>query len=63
LAARSHVGSTTLSGARHSLRAAAPERAAADIETAVDAAVIENAAASIGLTWLLAEIRPREAVD
>jgi hypothetical protein len=40
------------------LRAVAPERTEAQLETAVDAAVVANAAASIGLTWLLAEITP-----
>jgi hypothetical protein len=44
------------------LRRAAPERADADIEAAVDAAVIANTAGSIGLTWLLAEIQPRPVV-
>lgn len=41
------------------LRAVAPQRADAEIETAVDAAVVANAVGSIGLTWLLAEIRSR----
>jgi len=45
------------------LRAVAPERADTDIETAADAAVIANASASIGLTWLLAEIQPRGGAD
>jgi hypothetical protein len=45
------------------LRAAAPERTEFDVEAAVDAAVVANTAGAIGLTWLLAEIRPRGVVE
>jgi hypothetical protein len=44
------------------LRAAAPEQTDAEIDAAVDAALVANTAASIGITWLLAEIRPRAVV-
>jgi hypothetical protein len=45
------------------LRAVAPERTDFDVEAAVDAAVVANTAGAIGLTWLLAEIRPHGTVE
>jgi hypothetical protein len=40
------------------LQTAAPEAEAPQLELAVDAAVVANTAASIGLTWFLVEVRP-----
>jgi hypothetical protein len=45
------------------LQAAAPEAEAQQLELAVDAAVVANTAASIGLTWFLVEVRPAAPID
>jgi hypothetical protein len=43
------------------LHRVAPDRSPADVEPAIDAAVIANAAAAGGFTWLLATVRERLA--